>query len=43
MQTDHFEYDVRIPEKPPTRRGLLGIINALFDPLGLVSLVVLEA
>ena len=43
VQTDHFEFNVRIPEKPFTRRGLLGITNALFDPLGLVSPVVLEA
>ena len=43
VRTDCLEFNVRIPERPPTRRGLLAITNALFDPLGLVAPVVLEA
>lgn len=40
---DAFEFDINLPEKPPTRRGLLSITNAVFDPLGLVSPVILES
>ena len=40
---DWFGYQVTIPEKPATRRGLLSISSSVFDPLGLVSPVILEA
>ena len=40
---DNFQFNVKIPERPPTRRGLLAVTNAVFDPLGLVCPVVLEA
>ena len=40
---DNFHFNVKIPERPPTRRGLLAVTNAVFDPLGLVCPVILEA
>ena len=40
---DNFQFNVKIPERPPTRRGLLAVTNAVFDPFGLVCPVVLEA
>ena len=38
-----FEYEVTWPEMPATHRGLLSAYNSLFDLLGLVAPVVLEA
>ena len=43
MTSDTFGYQVRLPDKPITRRGLLSVSSSLFDPLGLESPVVLEA
>ena len=43
VTSDTFGYQVRLPDKPITRRGLLSVSSSLFDPLGLVSPVVLEA
>ena len=40
---DNFQFNVKIPERPPTRRGLLAVTNAVFDPLGLVCPVILKA
>ena len=36
VRTDCLEFNVGIPERPPTRRGLLAITNAMFEPLGLL-------
>ena len=40
---DEFRFSVVLPMKPRTRRGLLSTVNSLFDPLGLVTPVLLEA
>ena len=40
---DWFGYHVIVPDKPPTRRGLLSVSSSVFDPLGLVTPVILEA
>ena len=43
VQSDNFQFVINLPNKPPTCRNLLSIINAVFDLLGFLSLVVLEA
>ena len=40
---DYFHYDITLPWKPRTKRGVLGTMNSLFDPSGFVSPVIVEA
>ena len=34
LETDVFTFKVSLPEKPFARRGVLSIINSVYDPLG---------
>ncbi|XP_078486498.1 uncharacterized protein LOC144744976 [Ciona intestinalis] len=43
VHADEFRFTIALPMKPRTRRGLLSTVNSLFDPLGFVTPVVLEA
>ncbi|XP_046552249.1 uncharacterized protein LOC124261926 [Haliotis rubra] len=43
IKLDCFKYTVDLPEKPFTRRGILSMVSSLYDPLGLVSPVLLPA
>ena len=43
IETDLFRFEVRVEDKPLTRRFILSVTNRLFDPLGLVAPVVVEA
>ena len=38
LETDAFTFKVSLPEKPFTRRGVLSIVNSVYDPLGFVEL-----
>ena len=40
-QTDEFVFDIQVPQRPLTRRGLLSAVLSLFDPLGFVAPVTL--
>lgn len=42
IEKDCFIFHVSLPEKPFTRRGVLSIVNSVYDPLGLASPVILE-
>ena len=42
IEKDHFTFHVSLPEKPFTWRGVLCVINSVYDPLGFVSSVNLE-
>ncbi|KAJ8377289.1 hypothetical protein AAFF_G00261380 [Aldrovandia affinis] len=42
-ETDAFTYSIKLPDKPMTRRGILAVVNSIYDPLGLLALVILPA
>ncbi|XP_064639523.1 uncharacterized protein LOC135495051 [Lineus longissimus] len=42
VQSDAFEFQIEMRDKPLTRRGLLSVISSVYDPLGLVSPFVLK-
>jgi len=42
VSNDAFTFQVSLGEKPFTRRGVLSIINSLYDPLGLAAPVVVK-
>ena len=42
VQSDDFQFVINLPSKPPTRRNLLSITNAVFDPLAFYPLSYLK-
>ena len=42
LEGDAFTFHVTLPERPFTRRGVLSIINSVYDPLGLAAPVILK-
>ena len=42
LEMDAFTYKVTLPEKPFIRRGVLSIVNSVYDPLGFAVPVMLE-
>lgn len=43
IQTDQFKFHVNIQQKPLTRRGILSMMSSVYDPLGMLSPVILPA
>ena len=43
VEKDVFQFEVFKPDKPATKRGILSAISSLYDPMGFVCPVVLEA
>ena len=39
---DAFVFSLNLPDKPCTRRGILAMVSAIYDPLGLIAPYVLE-
>ncbi|XP_060596551.1 uncharacterized protein LOC132750565 [Ruditapes philippinarum] len=37
LKKDHFVFSVQLGEKPVTRRGVLSMINSIYDPLGFIA------
>ncbi|KAK3104599.1 hypothetical protein FSP39_005889 [Pinctada imbricata] len=42
INSDCMTFSARIPDKPFTKRGLLSVINSLFDPLGFIAPIVIH-
>ena len=42
LKEDNFTFEVNLPQRPLTRRGILSALSSLYDPLGFVAPVVLE-
>ena len=42
LEKDAFTFQISLPEKPYTRRGVLAVVNSLYDPLGLAIPVTLR-
>jgi len=43
VEKDVFQFEVFKPDKPATKRGILSAISSLYDPMGFICPVVLEA
>ena len=41
VESDTFQFRIHLKDKPLTRRGILSTVSSIFDPLGLVSPVIL--
>lgn len=41
VKTDSFGFEIKLKERPDTRRGLLSTIHSIFDPLGFLAPVVI--
>ena len=41
--SDSFKFQLTVPERPMTRRGILSVVSALYDPLGFLAPVILPA
>ena len=42
VEKDAFIFRVILPEKPYTRRGVLSVVNSVYDPFGVVAPVILR-
>ncbi|KAK0141927.1 hypothetical protein N1851_020398 [Merluccius polli] len=43
VEEDTFRFDILIPEKPHTRRGILSMVSSVYDPLGILAPLTLPA
>lgn len=43
IRSDQFKFHVHIEQKPLTRRGILSTMSSVYDPLGMLSPVILPA
>ena len=43
IQSDTFKFKIVVKDRPLTRRGILSTVSSIYDPLGIVSPVVLSA
>ena len=43
IESDVFRFKITVKERPETRRGILSVMSSVFDPLGFLSPLILEA
>ncbi|KAL0147545.1 hypothetical protein M9458_057146, partial [Cirrhinus mrigala] len=42
LEKDSFTFNIRLKDQPPTRRGILSTVAAIYDPLGFIAPYVLK-
>ncbi|KAK7884419.1 hypothetical protein WMY93_027542 [Mugilogobius chulae] len=43
IQSDSFQFRIMLSDKTPTRRNILSLVSSVYDPLGILSPVTLQA
>jgi hypothetical protein len=43
VDTDYLRFKTNIKNRPATKRGMLSVVSAIYDPLGLLSSCILRA
>ena len=43
IENDEFSFDLKVPNKPLTRRGVLSIVSSVYDPFGFLNPFMLSA
>lgn len=43
VEDDTFRFDIVVPEKPHTQRGILSMVSSVYDPLGILAPLTLPA
>ena len=43
VQTDKFQFNSTVKDQPPSRRVILAVVSAVYDPLGIVAPFILKA
>ncbi|XP_031425669.1 uncharacterized protein LOC116220856 [Clupea harengus] len=43
VDSDHFQFNINLSQKPHTRRGILSVVSSIFDPLGFLAPLILPA
>lgn len=43
LQSDAFKFKILVQDRPLTRRGILSVVSSVYDPLGILSPIVLSA
>lgn len=43
VDSDHFQFNIHLNQKPHTRRGMLSVVSSIYDPLGFLAPLILPA
>ncbi|XP_052470971.1 uncharacterized protein LOC128027405 [Carassius gibelio] len=43
VDSDHFQFNINLSQRPHTRRGILSVVSSIFDPLGFLAPLILPA
>ena len=43
VDSDNFQFNINLSQKPHTRRGILSVVSSIFDPFGFLAPLILPA